>query len=59
MNNSEFMTPKEVATLLGVHPASVRRWIKTGQLKAIQVKCGGKIFVRKCEINRLIKPICV
>ena len=33
----ELMTVKEVARSLGVHQATIRRWIKTGMLDAIYV----------------------
>jgi excisionase family DNA binding protein len=35
-----FYTTEEIATLLKVNPETVRRWVRSGDLKA--VKLGGK-----------------
>lgn len=44
-------TPNEIATLCGVHPETVRRWIRGGQLAA--VKLGGKEYrIAKVELAR-------
>lgn len=33
---AQYLTPQEIAEILKVHPASVRRWIQAGRLKAIR-----------------------
>lgn len=33
---SEYLTPREIAQILKVHPATVRRWIQERRLKAIR-----------------------
>lgn len=57
MENFDFITPNAAATMLGVHPDSVRRWIRNGKLKAFRIKDGGKLLIKKCDLNELIKPI--
>jgi excisionase family DNA binding protein len=39
MPNEALHTVEDVARLLGVHPETVRNWIKSGELRAI--KLGG------------------
>jgi len=33
---AEYLKPQEIAEVLKVHPATVRRWIRAGRLKAIR-----------------------
>lgn len=33
---TEYLTAKQIAEALNVHPVTVRRWIKEGRLKAIR-----------------------
>ncbi len=37
MNNENFLTVKEAATRLRLHPHSVRKLIKSGQIEALRV----------------------
>jgi len=43
---------KETAEILGVTRATVRRWIKLGDLAATKV--GGTPLIAKSEINRVL-----
>lgn len=36
----DYLTPRELAKLLGVHPQQVYTWIRKGQLEAERCKCG-------------------
>lgn len=47
-----FYTPEEVARLFNVTPAAVRKWIKTGRLKAIKDHYG-MYRIPESEISRL------
>lgn len=40
INKSRLLKIKEAAHLLGVHPATLRRWDKKGRLKAVRI--GGR-----------------
>lgn len=54
--NQQFYTTEEVANLLQVDPESVRRYVRSGQLKA--VKLGGKfIRIEKIDLDNFIKGL--
>ena len=51
----EVISEAEIAQVLGVHPGSVKRWIRAGELPS--TKIGGRIFVsRKAFLKRLEEP---
>jgi excisionase family DNA binding protein len=53
-SRQEFYTTEDVAKLLQVDPESVRRYVRSGQLKA--VKLGGKfIRIEKNDLNTFLK----
>jgi excisionase family DNA binding protein len=37
----EYLTPNEVALMLHVDPATVRRWCQAGRLQAVRLPGGG------------------
>ncbi|ASP20405.1 helix-turn-helix domain protein [Antarctobacter heliothermus] len=43
MTREQYQTVKEVADLLKVNEASVRNWIKSGQLRAIEIGKGWRV----------------
>jgi len=56
MNENEFLSIKEFAQLLNVHPNTIRRAIKSGRINAVKISAGTlkpiyRIF--RGEINRL------
>lgn len=55
VNPDEFLSIKEFAFKLGLHPNTVRRSIKSGRLSAVRIGGGCKAVYRIpcCEINRL------
>ena len=55
MNQTEFLSIKEFAVLINVHPNTVRRSIKKGVLNAFRIGKGAKAVYRipRVEINRL------
>lgn len=46
---------KEAAEMLGVHPETLRRWDRTGKLKAIIISKRGDRRYRIEEIEKLLK----
>lgn len=55
VNPDEFLSIKEFAFKLGLHPNTVRRSIRSGRLSAVRIGGGCKAVYRipSCEINRL------
>lgn len=49
----EYLSPNEVAELLGVSPFTIRRYIKLGELKA--VKLLGGFRVHRDDLQRFLK----
>lgn len=47
----EVLSIQEAARALGVHPDTIRRMIKSGEIKAFQVR--GRYRIRRSEIDRL------
>lgn len=38
MSEKQFYRPAEIATIMGVTKATVRRWIKEGEIEAVKMK---------------------
>ena len=56
---SELLTVQEVARLLRVDEATVRRWVKGGMLKAVTLPCvgGRQVYrIRRETFNKLMNP---
>lgn len=43
-------TPEEVSQMVGITPATIRRWLKTGELAGKKV--GRSWFISQEEVNR-------
>jgi len=53
----EYLSPREVADILGIHPVTVRRWIASGQLKAIRIgRVKGRLFIHRSELDNRQEP---
>lgn len=52
---AEFLTVEEIARLFHIHEMTVRRHIQRGKLKAVKV--GGRIRVRREEVERFMQPV--
>lgn len=37
MNDKYFLTTKEAGKMLGVHPLTIKRWVRKGKLKALRL----------------------
>jgi excisionase family DNA binding protein len=54
--DNKLYTLKEVSEILQVHYMTVRRWIKSGDIKAIRLP-GVGIRISRSELDRIITPI--
>ena len=52
---ADLLSIKQVAGTLGIHPITVRRYIKEGKLQAVKV--GGNIRIHKKSLNQFPRPI--
>jgi excisionase family DNA binding protein len=49
------LSVNQVAYILKVHPLTIRRYIKSGKLKAIKV--GGNVRIQESDLNDLHKEV--
>jgi excisionase family DNA binding protein len=54
---SPMLTVREVASLLGIHANTVRRWSDEGKLKAFRITRRGDRRFKREEISRLLADI--
>jgi len=53
---SDFLTVKDISSLVKVSRQTVVRWIRAGKLRAL--KPGGRLWrVRRSEFQRFVKPL--
>ena len=52
--NTGILTPAEAASMLGVHPATLARWVDEGHLRAFRTP-GGHRRIPRGEVERLLK----
>jgi len=50
-----FITIKQAAELVRVHPNTIRNWVKAGILKQYQVNRGYKVLLKTEDIERAFK----
>ena len=43
-NHETLFSISQIAALLGVHPASIERWVESGKLKCVLMQDGKKYF---------------
>jgi len=53
--SQEWMTPSEVARMLGVDPETIRRYIRLGQLAANRLP-SGHYRIRRVDAEKLLPP---
>ena len=51
----KFLTISETAKYLGVHPQTLRNWIRDKRITAYRPNPRGKIFLRFIDINKMLK----
>ena len=55
MPDTAVLTVQEVAELLRLHPTTIRKYIKAGELPVI--KLGHRIRIPRAPIEALIRPV--
>jgi excisionase family DNA binding protein len=55
--NERLLHVKECALELGVHPSSIRRAIRTGELEALQLGRRGHYRVRRSALEDFLQPV--
>ena len=55
INKARLLKIKEAAHLLGVHPATLRRWDKLNKLKAVRIGSRRKIGDRRYRLDDIKK----
>ena len=54
---NEFITIKQAAKILGVHPITLRRWDKNGKLQAVRHRFNGyRLYIKK-DVEKLAAKI--
>ncbi len=51
----EYFSTQEAATFASVRPATIRRWIRTGQI--VGYRAGRLIRVRRADLEQLMSPV--
>ena len=54
MSHDEWLTVQDIVRLLGVHPETVRRWVRSGQLKARAFGGRTGYRIRRTELDRFL-----
>jgi len=49
-----FYSPKEVAVIIGVTPATVRSWVRKGMMKSVRIGKQGTIRIPVSEIKEFL-----
>jgi len=49
-----FYSPKEVAIVIGVTPATVRSWVRKGMMKSVRIGKQGTIRIPVSEIEKFL-----
>lgn len=55
MTDDVYLTVEEVAKLLNIHEETVRRWIRSGELEAIDLQGPAGYRINQTELNRFIR----
>lgn len=49
-----FVTVEEAAAMIGVHPQTVRRWLRDGQMKGTMISRAAGYRIRRQEVERVL-----
>jgi excisionase family DNA binding protein len=55
MTDETYLTVEDVATRLSVHPDTVRKWIKSGELRAINLGARAGYRISKSALDEFIQ----
>ena len=51
------ITVKEASKILGIHPMTLRRWDKSGKLKAVRHRFNNYRVYKKAEVEKLVTKL--
>jgi excisionase family DNA binding protein len=54
--NEDLLHLKEAARLLDVHPSSIRRAIRSGELEALKLGTNGHYRIRRQALDEFLRP---
>ena len=55
MHPTELLTPSQAARISGRDPRTIREWVRTGAVPDLGVEIGGRVFVRRWALSRLLE----
>ncbi len=53
--NKAFVTVDEAANYLGVHPQTIRRWLRDGRLQGTMISRAAGYRIRREEVDRVLE----
>ena len=54
-DNKPYVTVEEAAEYLGVHPQTVRRWLRAGQIQGRMISRAAGYRIRRDEVERVLE----
>ena len=51
---NQLITPTEAARIVGVDPRTVAKWVRRSQVPRLGIEIGGRVFIRRAEVERLV-----
>jgi excisionase family DNA binding protein len=55
MDEEHWLTVQEIANLLKVHPQSIRRWLKQGELRGVLISDRSGYRVRRADLDAFLE----
>ena len=55
MHSIELLTPVQAARISGRDPRTIRKWVVTNAVPDLGVEIGGRVFVRRWALSRLLE----
>jgi excisionase family DNA binding protein len=49
-----YLTINETALMLGIHPLTVRRWVRKGKIRHKREELYAKVLIPQCEVEQII-----
>lgn len=55
MHLTELLTPVQAGRISGRDPRTIRKWVVTNAVPNLGVEIGGRVFVRRWALSRLLE----